>query len=780
MSNPFVPSDNLRSILPGQPNQLTLSLTDLVPTESPAKAMVRNLGESAAYSLVQSPLNGLTQIADKTFNTNWLASVQMLSAPQKAEFGSLNWHAQEIGNAVGMAVPFVLLHGGARILAKHGGLDIHKCGTNLTARQYGNEILLAGTTGIVYGAFLTPSDPKESLLKGRLKNATEQGVTFATLAAAAGGLKLWGQALENKFASRILQNDVLIATAAGVPAGSVSADAQSLLAAKGFASWQERAKSMYGFMFVGGVLGTSNAIRERYFPERLTLKAERTAESGQGALKFDLGERGRSGAKEKSVEVGTKESTERAPEPPVETGEQRRVREAEEGRIKVTEFLERPNPTSLADACRSLAADLRQLIKESESRAEAQNVFSEKRKAQLDDAAVKFDEFAKKSGPETTVAEFNKLLEQVKTEGTEIGRDLREAAEAAAPAKTVLQEFWGHYYKIFEDGTCLRTDGTSPAHEGKSRQVVFVDEKVAREIGELYEDRKLAGRSFPASAEFKEGLCPVQIGDPFHAEIPLATMTEGAVTFPNVNGFSGRVNIGRPLKLISDKPTTVAEVATAMAQASRKNSESTTKYGKQNLESVAKEVRLLQQVLGTVEGFPGRFTDDSPQHIFQLPQAITETAKGLEAYDFQYQPLVEKVYEHAPARLVFTTEKGSGYRLYGDGSLGRVKANGFTRDRCEAQFFVDPAEGQRLLDAANDNKLNGHTLPAVREPAVGLVPLSIHEAGRTITDMPTFANGVLTWPARKYSTPSFDGHVGHRISSLRYLDLRAQPARPGG
>lgn len=775
MPNMFVPSDNSRSNTPALPERLTLSLTDLVPVDSPATAFAKNLSTSAVYSLLQSPLNGLTQIADGALNTKWLQSVQFMAAPQKAEFGSATWHAQEIGNAVGMALPFLALHSGARVLARRSGFDIHKCGTNLTARQYGNEILLAGSTGVIYGGILSPSDPKESLLRGRLKSATEQGATFATLAAAAGGLKLLGQSLENRFASRLLQNEVLIATVAGIPAGSVSADAHSLLAGKGLASWSDRAKSMYGFMFVGGVLGTANAVRERYLSEPVRVTEERVASESEAGVKFDLGDRGRLGSKEKS-----EKPSEPAVEKVVETREQTRAREEAEAKAKVAEFIERPNPTSLADACRSLAAELQRRINELEVHRESQKAFYEKRVVQFDEAAARLEEFANKCGSETTVADLNKVLEEVKAGGTEIGRELREALEATAPAKIVLQEFWGKYYKIFEDGSCIRTDGKSVSREDRSPQVVFVEEQVGRDIADLYEDRKLAGKSFPASAEFREGLCPVQIGElPSYSEIPRATIADAVVTFPDVNGFSGRVSIGRPLKLISDKPATPKEVATALADAFRTQSAQTSEYGKQGLERNADDVRLVQQMKDTVEAFPGKFADDSPMHIFQLPPALAEVGKGLGAYDFQYKPLIELVYERAPTSLVFTTEKGSGYRFYADGSLGRVKSNGFTRDRCEAQFFVDPAQGQRLLDAANGNQLNGFSMPAVREPAIGLAPLSIHEAGRTISDMPTFVDGVLTWPTRKYGTPSFDGHVGHIIDSLRYLSLPPAP-KPSG
>lgn len=764
MSHSFNPSEHSSHSSTASPEPSGLSLTELVlPAESITKTLAKEFVTSAGYSLLQSPLNSVAQIVDKSFGTETLPSVQLIESRQRAEFGSRNWHAQEIGNAVGMAVPFLIMHAGTRALGKRAGLDLCQNGA-LTTRRYGNEVLLAGTTGVAYGAFLTPSDPKESLLLGRFKNATEQGATFATLAAVAGGMKLWGQTLENRLGGGLLRNDIFAATLAGVPAGSVSADAHSLLAGKGLATWQERSQAMYGFMFVGGTLGLAHSFGDTRMSRRSTSLADEvrsTQSDGKSPLKFDLGEKGRLGSTERP-----------ASEPVPETREARKAREAAEAQVKLTEFLDKPNPTSLAESCRNIADRFRKYILDAETRQKEQNEFTEKRISQYDDVATKLEQFAEKCGPDTTISDLNKLVDQLTTANDTVARDLKEIIQAHEPAKLVVQEQWGgHQYRVFEDGTCLRTDGSKACYDGKSRQVVFVDAETARTIDNLRDDGKLAGRTFPATAEYRPDTCPVQIGNAKYDSMPLAVIKDGTVTFPNENGCAGRVEVGRLLDPPGTVVPSVADVATSMANASRKNSKESASMGKSSAEYQKTQIEMLRGILKTVEQFPQRFQTDNPGQIFELPRLIKEG--NPEVAEYAIQPLIEEVYEHAPARLVFTTEKGSAYRLYGDGSLGRLKSNGFTRDRCENQYFTDPAEGQRLLDAANGNGLQNFSMPVHLEPSPGLVPLSLHQAGYTPSVLPKFSEGRLLWPDG-YRV-SFDGHVGHHITDIRYLTPQLTP-----
>lgn len=758
-----------------------LSLTSLVvPEDSIAKATGKQFAGAALYSLFQSPLNGVTQIVDTTFGSDYLRSVQVVPAPQKAETWSLSWHAQEVGNAVGMALPFLLLHSGVRAVGKCAGMDVHQSGLPLTLRQFRNEAILAGTTGAAYGAFLTPSSPKESLLIGRSKNAVEQGLTFATLAAVAGGFKLAGQATENRIAGKLLKNEVLITAAAGIPAGSVSADIHSVLGGKGLASWKDRAASAYTFMFAGGVLGVANYGAEALGARRISTANERNADT---TLSFDLGERGRLGAEEKPLSespgsAADSQTVSRAPlekpDPLTETRVQRKEREAREAREKVEQFLERPNPTSLAEVCRSIAKDLQRQIRETEQRGESDGEFYAKRIAQFDEAARKLEEMAAKTDADVTSNDLDRVMDQIRESSPDITRDLKELLEANSPAKLVIQEYGGYQYRIASNGTCLRTDGRSVFSDGRSERVVFVDHSTAVKIRELHEDGHLAGKSFPASAEFKEGSYPVQLGDGYNEGRPIATIEDGVLKFPDNDGWPGVVKVGASCRLLSDKPPGAVEVARIMAASLRKNSATSKSSEASNRSFREEDLKILRTVWQTVEQFPSRNADDSPMHIFDLAAEIRKATDRKDAltqdgYDFKIQPLIELIYDHAPTRLTFTTEKGSGYRLYADGSLGRLKYNGFTKDRCEHQYFADPADGQKLLDAANERTLGDFTIKAYLTPEVGRVPLSIHQAGRVIADMPAFVDGNLRWPSGR--GVRFEGHVGHAITSIKELAL---------
>lgn len=769
MPQRFSPSEELLTdptAACSKPEGLTLSEL-VLQSESPIESFTKELGNSAAYSLIQAPLNGIVQGVDKSFGTEVLPSVQLIEPHTKAEFLSRNWHAQEIGNGVGMALPFLLMHSGTRFLAKKSGLDICQ-NAALTPRQYGNEVLLAATTGITYGAFLTPSDPKESLLLGRFKNAAEQGTSFAALAAAAGGMKLWGQSLETGLGGRLLRNDVLAATLAGLPAGCVSADAHSLLAGKGLSTWKERGKSMYGFMIVGGTLGLAHSFGESKMGGATDVTAKDIRSAGSRpteSLQFDLGERGRLG------------SSERPTEPVAESRETRKAREQAEAQVKLAEFLDKPNPTSLVESCRNIANELRRQAQDAETRVQEQRAFTQKRVAQLDDATQRLEQFAQRCGPDTTIADLNKLVDQLIQSNDLVARDLKQLAMAHSPAKLVVQEYGGYQYRILEDGSCIRTDGTGCAHDGHSKQIVFVDQDTARKIKDLWEDGELAGKSFPASSEFAPDTCPVQIGEAgYDGSIPPAVIADGTVTFPNVNGCAGSVHVGSALKPPEPFARSPAAVAREMAGTSRRISRSSAEHGGSMADYQAKNLGLLRGIIDTVEQFPLRFQSDNPARIFELPRLIKQTNPNVDSHILQ--PLIEGIYEHAPATAVFTTEKGSVYRLYGDGSLGRLKHNGITRDRCDNQYFTDPAQGQRLLDAANGDGMANFSLPVQVEPAVGLVPLSVHQAGRASRVLPTLTDGRLVWPGGYFV--SFDGHIGHPITSLRLLTPSLTPPPAGG
>ncbi len=258
----------------------------------------QNVGEQASraflHSLIQSPVNGVVQIADKTFGTNVLASVQFIAAPHEAEFLSLGWHAQQVGQAAGMIPWFVGLHkGSSALLNRAAGIEAKavvglaesgaagtvsigegrlatRTAERFLSRKTAVEVGASALSGLTYGAFLAPTRPDEDFLSGRARNAASSALTFATLGGTMRGLESMG-----------LRSPTLAGVLSGVPAGFVAAESHSLLSGKGLASGREVGKSIYGFTLIGGGFGFVQGRMETSLkgPEA---KAVRTDGSGKG------------------------------------------------------------------------------------------------------------------------------------------------------------------------------------------------------------------------------------------------------------------------------------------------------------------------------------------------------------------------------------------------------------------------------------------------------------------------------------------------------------------
>ncbi len=75
----------------------------------------RDLMQSAVYTGIGEPILGVSQILDKSAGTNTLDSAKAglakvwIAEPERAQ-GSMRQHAQLLGSAAGMMLPYVLLH----------------------------------------------------------------------------------------------------------------------------------------------------------------------------------------------------------------------------------------------------------------------------------------------------------------------------------------------------------------------------------------------------------------------------------------------------------------------------------------------------------------------------------------------------------------------------------------------------------------------------------------------------------------------------------------------
>ncbi|MGD9680226.1 MAG: hypothetical protein AB7W16_03485 [Candidatus Obscuribacterales bacterium] len=232
-----------------------------------------DLFRSMAYAGAQSPVNGAVQLVDNVAGTDFLPAVQFVTPPEPAEFGSARWHAQQIGYAAGMVAPFLILH-----KTLHGGAPLSSSLASVRA---------TAMTGTVYGGVLTPTLAGEDPLTGRLRNAAVSGATFATLSASSIGLKTLGAELTgtSAVASGILKNEVAAGALAGLPAGLVSADSESLLSGHGLADSGERLRRMYTFSMVGAVFGGKDMLADSLKARQIAERTEKPAKLTEAEIR---------------------------------------------------------------------------------------------------------------------------------------------------------------------------------------------------------------------------------------------------------------------------------------------------------------------------------------------------------------------------------------------------------------------------------------------------------------------------------------------------------------
>jgi hypothetical protein len=209
---------------------------------------------SAAYSGLQTPVNGVVQIVDHYAHTDILPSVQFVNAPAEASFGSFDWHVQQLGNAAGIAVPFFFLNKGVgAVLGRAGTAATVGLTNELTLGSVLRPVGQAALTGAIFDGVFRPVSPEQgNFERARFNNAVTGGATFGTLTLGTVGLGAMG--MRSQIAAGILS---------GLPAGAVSAEVGSLMAGRGHASWNDIGESAYGFAFVGGSLGAVHSIESR-------------------------------------------------------------------------------------------------------------------------------------------------------------------------------------------------------------------------------------------------------------------------------------------------------------------------------------------------------------------------------------------------------------------------------------------------------------------------------------------------------------------------------------
>lgn len=226
--------------------------------------------ESCKYQMLQAPAQGIGQLIDRGCGTNLQKDWTFMEKPKEAH-SFAEWHAQQLGGAVGMVAPFAVMN-----LGLHVGAD-KVLGATTTGLK--RAIAESALSGAVYEGVFTPSADNESIGWGRLKNAVHGATTFGILGGAAKGL----------YDSGLVTNRILNGVVSGIPAGAWSTQLESIMQGRGPASMQETGRGMYGFAIGGGFL---NAIHAIPLAERVPGKAEYTIANEESRAALDSFRRG--------------------------------------------------------------------------------------------------------------------------------------------------------------------------------------------------------------------------------------------------------------------------------------------------------------------------------------------------------------------------------------------------------------------------------------------------------------------------------------------------------
>ncbi|MBY0546684.1 MAG: hypothetical protein K2W95_05300 [Candidatus Obscuribacterales bacterium] len=259
----------------------------------------------AAYAGLQSPVQGLAQLVDRTTGAHTEKSVTLMEAPPPAEFGTAKWHAQQVGSAAGMLAPFMLVAKGTHAaVGRIAGVELaatEATATSLLSGRNGRLVAESALAGFVYDSILRPVTDAEiaqgRMLNGkdssgpvtnsefwaqRLKHGIGGAATFGTLTASTLALKQYGI---GKIAGRGEQ--VLNGALAGLPAGLVNAETNSLLHTGKLAGSEELVKSAYTMSFIGGAMGALPNPFEAARPKLGEKSAERIATDKTAATKTE-------------------------------------------------------------------------------------------------------------------------------------------------------------------------------------------------------------------------------------------------------------------------------------------------------------------------------------------------------------------------------------------------------------------------------------------------------------------------------------------------------------
>lgn len=71
--------------------------------------VVGAFAHSLGHTVIQAPIDGVREVVNKLASKDVIPKVELVKEPEKAEYGSLNWNAQQLGKGVGFVASFFII-----------------------------------------------------------------------------------------------------------------------------------------------------------------------------------------------------------------------------------------------------------------------------------------------------------------------------------------------------------------------------------------------------------------------------------------------------------------------------------------------------------------------------------------------------------------------------------------------------------------------------------------------------------------------------------------------
>lgn len=217
----FDPSDYILKSPRADQSQPSAQLDS--PKDSASAGEIAGIfAKSLAYSAIQTPIDGVTQLANRVaqpvFGPQTVPRFQLLEAPAPTEFGSAEWTARLAGGGIGTILPFYL-GGKAAVRGMQTASTVPHLGPLITKSGIlkSNSIAQLAFKGAVYEGIFHPVNETDNFWAQRGINFAAGGLAFMAMGKASEMMRT------SKLGERVLNSSVR-----GVPlTGELGFDAVS-------------------------------------------------------------------------------------------------------------------------------------------------------------------------------------------------------------------------------------------------------------------------------------------------------------------------------------------------------------------------------------------------------------------------------------------------------------------------------------------------------------------------------------------------------------------------